>query len=407
MAFTSLLFSMILASGPALDVRVDGQGLFRFVRDGRAVYTKSAHLIVRDGRLVATSGNDLLPAIDVPGPITGLDVDLQGDVFAIQGGAKAAIGRLVLASFSDEGELLTDNGFLIARDRPTLGNPGDDLFGVVRKAGDVAKPSFVPTAIPLPKTYTTPTPKPLQPVPMPSVAGSAAQQIKPTMPVITVRAQGQSQGDHIMLGDIADVSADDSLKQLLITTPIGNTPAIGVPRGIDSASIIAALERAGFKPGSYVLNTFTGARITRQCQEIDQTQFVAAACEAVQERLGISAPMDCQIAEPAMACPMGEISLKAEQCNKSPMGASVMVAVYVDGMRFNARLIQLSPDKNAFGVKPGDTVKVELRASGAVVQTTAKVRAQAWSGQKVTVETDTGAVLQGTLNANGTVEVEL
>jgi hypothetical protein len=210
-----------------------------------------------------------------------------------------------------------------------------------------------------------------------------------------------------MLGDIADVSADDSLKQLLITTPIGNTPAIGVPRGIDSASIIAALERAGFKPGSYVLNTFTGARITRQCQEIDQTQFVAAACEAVQERLGISAPMDCQIAEPAMACPMGEISLKAEQCNKSPMGASVMVAVYVDGMRFNARLIQLSPDKNAFGVKPGDTVKVELRASGAVVQTTAKVRAQAWSGQKVTVETDTGAVLQGTLNANGTVEVEL
>jgi hypothetical protein len=406
MAISSLLCSLLLVASPTLDLRVDGQGLLRFVRDGRAVYAKSVRLIVQDGRLVSASGNDLLPAVDVPSQATGLDVDLQGNLVAIEGSVKASLGRLVLASFPDEASLSTDGGFLIARDRPSLGNPGDDLFGVIRKSTDLSKPPAAKALPPAPRPAAL-YPKPAFRTPPTPAVGSAPQKINPALPMINVKAESQAPSDRIMLGDVADVSAEPSLHKLLVTTPIGDSPAIGVVRGVDAASIIAGLQRAGFKPGSYVLNVATGARVTRQCQKIDQAKFVEAACQAVQDRLGISAPMVCVIAEPPMACPLGEISLKSEQCNKTPLGAAVTIAVYVDGQRFNSRLIQLSPDKNAVGVRPGEMIKLVLRASGVVVETTAKVRTQAWSGQKVTVETDNGALLDGTLETDGTVEVEL
>lgn len=383
--------------------------MLRFARAGRAVYAKKATLSVVDGHLMG-GGCDLLPAVSVPSDVVSIEADLEGNLIAVKPSGKAKIGKLVLAMFPDEGALTRDGNFMISSNRPLLGEAGQDLFGVIRTLSDeTIKAAATPTSrVAATPVASTPTSAKRLPPIRPIVAPyRPAQKLKVELPVVSIRPENEAKGDKILLSDIADVTAEGPSKALLESAPIGDTPSLGVSRGLDAVTITSALARAGWKLGSYVLNMTPGAKVHRQAQEILDEKFVEAARDAVRGQLRILAPLHSDIAQPPMSCPLGEVSLKAETCSKAGLGATVSVALYVDGRRINSRTVQLSPDKDAVGVASGQRIKIVARAAGATVELSGKAKEQGWAGQQVSVETDTGAVLTGTVKEDGSVEVSL
>jgi flagellar basal body P-ring formation chaperone FlgA len=411
---STLLCSMVTLTGPALDIKVDGQGLLRFARDGRAVYAKHAHLTIEDGHLVAAHGVELLPAITAPDNASKLEVDLEGHIFAICGGSKTKLGKLVLAGFSSEGALTADGAFLIAPDRPNLGEAGEDLFGVIRPEEGDGTPQVAQAPVVI-HQHTEPIVgkhiDPLPPLPgtvtVAPYKTRAAQQIKQEIPVITLKVDGEAKGDKILVGEVANVQASDSQKAELENIPVGDTPVVGVNRGIDGPTIIAGLSRAGWAKGTYVLNPIPGAHVHRQSQTVENAAFLDAAKQGIADQFQIKIGFHCDVEQPSMACPMGVLSLKTESCSKTTAGITVIVGAYVDGKRINGRTLLMTPDKDAVGVKAGQIVKLILKAGGAVVEYSGKAKEQAWVGQSVSVETDTGAILKGTVQDDGSVEVQL
>ena len=406
MPIATLVCTLLAYTSPGIDIQVDGAGLLRFARSGRAVFAKKATLTVTAGH-VTSAGCDLLPPVSVPSDAVSIDVDLEGNLYVLKSSGKTKIGKLVLAMFTNEDALARDGKFLVAQDRPTLGEAGQDLFGVIRRSGEDSNP-------------TTSVLKPISPIKSPIVQAStgprpttkvapyrSSQKIKGELPVISIRLDNEAKGDKILLGEIADITADSQAKASLEGAQIGDTPSMGVDRGIDAFTITSGLSRAGWKIGSYVLNMTQGAKVRRQCQQIEDDKFVQLALEAAKSQLKMLVPMHSDIAQPPFSAPLGEVSLKVDSCKKVARGVNVSIALYVDGHRLNSRMVQLSPDKEAIEVTQGQVVKIVAHAAGATVQLSGKAKGQAWAGQQVTVETETGAILTGTLNQDGNVEVSL
>lgn len=393
-----ILCAAVATGGPTLDVRVDGAGLLRFARDGRAVYAKSAHLTV-DAGCLGLSGNTLLPQVRVPSDATDLSVDLQGDLFATAHGSKIPLGQLVLAMFPVEGALTPDGGFLVAADRPTLVEPGDGLAGVIR-GPQASTPTIVAKAQP---TAKTPEIKRVV-APYRTIAPTAV--ITTGKASVTAKQFSEVGGDKILLGEIADIEGDSFLVEKLKTLEVGDSPAIGVTRGVDRFSIQTRLLQAGLKDGSVTLSVPEGTKVLRKSQSISADKFVAAALDAAQKKAP-GASFHCDQPGSDFPAPLGEVRLAVETCSVGRTSAAVTVGVLIDGKRINSRTVNLKMDGNAPGVAPGDAVKIILKAGGATVEITGKARSGGFVGQTIEVVADTGAKLTATVAGPGRVEVQM
>jgi hypothetical protein len=209
------------------------------------------------------------------------------------------------------------------------------------------------------------------------------------------------------LGEVAQIVAEPALKQKLEQISIGETPVIGVPRSLFEGHIAIRLRMAGIKPESYRISVPAQAVVTRRCQRIAQDQFVQVARAAAKEKLGIELPTVCKDKAADFPAPMGTVELTAETCSKTTNGVTVVISIRVDGKRVNSRVVNLSVDTNAQGVKAGDTVKIQIQTGGATFEIGGKTRSAGWVGQTVTVVTDTGSVHTATVVSSSVVQVKL
>lgn len=384
----------------ALEVSVDGDGYLRFAKNARAVYAKSAQLAVKDGALVHASGPSLLPPVSIPAGATGVTIDLEGNVEASVNGSKVKVGRLVIAIFDKTASLAPEESFLTASIRPSLGNPGEATHGVIRMNGDktarnaaiVNKPAAPPTSI----YKTTPTPPP--------VAAKTNTYSGPPQIVISHTAEVST--DRFTLGDIATVKAQDGTLESLLKTPIGDTPCIGVARGIDRGQVVSKLRQAGFRTEDFQIDIPGGATVRRASQLVEADQFREIAIAEVRKTLGAEIPLEAEVPKSEFRTPTGELKLQVESCVQNNANFSVIVVAYVDGKRFNSRVIKVQPEASAM-VKAGQEVTITLRSGGAAVELSGKTRAAAFVGQSVTVTTKEGKTLNGILLSSGRVEVRL
>lgn len=381
MTLISFLVTWVAAVTP-VNVRVDGDGYLRLMRDGRVVYAKSATLTaLPDGRLGTTAGDPVSPSITVPAGATPLRVDLEGNVSAGAG----PIGRLVLAIFPSTSALSEKNGVLLATDRPQLGNPGEGPNGVIRSdAGSIV-----------------------------SIGSSA---IKASAPVaisgkvrITANASAEIAGDVVRLGDIATIEAAEPLRSTLAQIDLGEAPAIGVRRVFDRVRITTRLRTAGVSPDSIELIVPTAINVTRQGQSIPQSAFIETALKTVASS-GIEYTSD-DIA-PEFKAPRGEVRLVSEGVTGlNTAVCSVKIAVFVDGKRINSRTIKLTATVMPASIKSGESVKVRFLAGGAVIELTGVARSAGKIGDQISVEVrpegaDKSVHLARVIGA-GVVEVKL
>jgi hypothetical protein len=305
-----------------------------------------------------------------------------------------ALGRVVLALFPKGSALGLDGSYLVATDRPALGNPGEGTNGVIRSDAPSGKPG-----LPVASSGTT--------KPGTSAKPPASQIAPKTGAEIVVAPASEVSGDQILLGEIAEIRAEPKLKKQLEAVPVGETPALGVARGIFEGHIVVRLRMAGIKPDGISISVPAGATVTRRCQRIEHAKFIEVAKAAAKEKLGVEVPLTCKERVADFSAPQGDSELTAESTQKTTNGVTVVVAVRVDGKRINSRVVNLVVYPEAQGVKAGDTVKIVIRSGGATFELKGKTRSSAWVGQTVTVVTDTGAAQTGTVISSGVVEVKL
>lgn len=362
---TLLSFLVTLASAVTpVHLTVDGDGYLRLMRDGRAVYAKSATLTtLPDGRLGTAAGDSVLPSIQVPSDALSLEVDLEGQVFAISGG-RLPIGRLVLALFPAGAALSDRGGVLLAADRPRLGNPGEGTNGVIRTGGTK---SARPTVQPQPTTS--------QPAP----AGGKAR--------VTARAEAEVAGENIRLGDIATIEANEPLQTNLTQLDLGETPAFGARRVLDRMRILARLKAAGIASDSVELIVPASVNVTRQSQVVTHATFLAFAEKTVREAPNVAAEYVADDVAPDFKAPQGELKLISEGIvGLNTTNCQVKIAVFVDGKRINSRTVKLTATALPETIKSGTVVKVRFLAGGALIEMTGITRTAGKVGDQVSVE---------------------
>lgn len=352
-----LLVTWVAAVTP-ITVRVDGDGYLRLLRDGRAVYAKSATLtVLADGRLGTTSGDPVLPTLSVPAGTQTLTIDLEGNISA----AGSSIGRLVLALFPASAALKEQGGILLATDRPKLGNPGEGTNGVIRTGGQ------------------TPT--------LPATRGESAIAIVSGKARITGRPVAEIAGDTVRLGDLATIEAAEPLRTTLAQIDLGETPAFGVRRVYDRTRIATRLRSAGIPAENVELIIPASINVTRQAQSIPHSAFIAAAQKALQENPSAAAQYACDETAPDFKAPMGDARLVVESVSGLNTSAcSIKVAVFVDGKRINSRTVGLTATALPEVIKAGTPVKVRIVAGGATVEMSGIARTTGKVGDQISVE---------------------
>lgn len=407
--FLTLLAAVTLAP-VTLSVHVEGEGYMRFAHEGRVVYATQATLHVEGEHLLAGKDVEFLPNVAVPSGTEAVEIDLEGSVLAVMGGKKYPVAHLVLALFPKGSNLTPQGGFLLAADRPSLGNPGDGTNGVIRVDG---------AAKPIRQAVTQTQPQPIKQVPAaatttttttkgPQVHANTTRKYADGEAEIQIHQTSTVAGESFTLAEIADIGASPELAAKLGPIDMGRSPAVGVQRGIDRNFIMSKIRNTGMKPEGLSISCPSNAQILRACQKVDKAQLLEAATVAVKEQLGIDMPMRVTNDVPDATVPPGQLELRAANAIKGTNGITLMIDIRVDDKHFTSRNLLLSPMAGTgVGVRMGQAVKIIVRVKGASVEIGGKTRGAAWVGQTVTVVTDTGAVKTGVVTGPDTVEVKL
>ncbi len=373
------LIALVTFAPLSVPVHVDGEGYLRFVRDGRVVYAKQATLTVTNGRLASMEGPDVNPRIQVAGTPTDLRIDLEGKVFGAYAGSEKELGRLVIAMFPDDVRLVVENGFLVSSYRPQVVDAGDGLAGVLRmgKPGGTTSTNVTAPAV---------------------IAGSVEIQLLESVEVT---------GKSFTLGEIATVVADKDATVRLNSLEITMTPAFGGVLKMSAEMVRLRLLRFGKEAETYKFSGANQVAVSRKGQQVTGEMFAAAATSAVRERIGGDVNVVCESPGQTITVALGKLELAAESVQENGSKYVVRIAILVDGERINSRTLTVDKNDALSKITVGMTVKVLVRSSGALVETTGRVRSVDRTSETVVVVTATGAELSGTAIAPGTIEVKL
>jgi flagellar basal-body rod protein FlgG len=124
-----------------LDLAINGRGFFQVeLPNGDTAYTRAGSFqINQDGEMVTSEGYRLLPGITIPTDALSVDINQEGEVLAQLPNQTALqnLGQIQLASFVNAAGLEASGDSLFleteASGAATIGNPGEDNFGMVRQ----------------------------------------------------------------------------------------------------------------------------------------------------------------------------------------------------------------------------------------------------------------------------------
>ena len=127
---------LIPTSNP-LDLAINGNGFFQVANpNGGTSFTRSGSFNLNGaGQVVDSSGNALIPEINVPAGNNGISVGSNGQVSAQTPAGLEVAGQIQLANFNNPSGLSAAGGNLLnesaASGAPVAGNPGEGALGSV------------------------------------------------------------------------------------------------------------------------------------------------------------------------------------------------------------------------------------------------------------------------------------
>ncbi len=132
----------LTATGNALDIAIEGAGLFQVAMpDGRTGYTRAGNFsMTAEGRVVTSSGMPLIPEITIPEGASNITIAADGTVSAtVAGNAEPVeVGRIETARFANPAGLAPIGSNLLvesaASGSPQVGAAGNEGRGGIRQA---------------------------------------------------------------------------------------------------------------------------------------------------------------------------------------------------------------------------------------------------------------------------------
>lgn len=449
MTLTSLIIFTAIAN-PTISVEVDGEGYLRFSRDSRAVYAKNTTLVVTSGKLTNSHGDPVLPTVSIPNGTQGLDVELDGTVFVINGTSRAKAGRFVIALFPEGTALSEDKGVFVATERPKLSNPGEGIAGVIRhaealKVGKPVATKQVETKTPDLKPEVKPEIKPeVKPEVKPAVKQEAKPEgtttrsgswqpvtidprfkpenkpeikaprptpnpltIAPGTVVIQLKDTAEVEGERFTISDLANISGDINLVAKLKEIEVGVTPMLGVSRKIESSFLLGKLRMAGIRSSQYSIEQTGPVTVSRKGQPIEHAKFIASVQEAIKLAPGVTVAYKCDDEMPDYVAPAGRYTLVVEALTGiNTQTVTAIVAIYLEDpkatdsgstwgklpgfRRLNSRTLRFQAESSPNAVQSGRPVKVVMKAGGATIEVNGTAKTSGPVGSTVSVEVRVG-----------------
>lgn len=215
------------------------------------------------------------------------------------------------------------------------------------------------------------------------------------------------EGDKIYLGEIATLAGDETVCNAISELAIGDSPAAGVYRGLDSGSIVAALRRAGFDTKKFTISVDKKTRVTRKAQEISSKELIQAAVMAAVTELQINGALVCDQTVPPLAVPIGDFTIQTDTVRRSGTNITVTLKIVRGEKMLGMRAINLRPGKDSLAVSQGADVKLLVKTGGAAVEVTAKARAGGFLGETIEVVTPQGKVFKAKIIGTNLLEVNV
>ena len=128
--------SFIPTNNP-LDLAIEGNGFFQVTNpNGGVSFTRSGSFSLNGaGQVVDSSGNSLIPKINVPAGNNGISIGANGQISTQTAGGLEVAGQIKLANFYNPEGLSAAGGNLLkesaASGAPFVGNPNQGPFGSV------------------------------------------------------------------------------------------------------------------------------------------------------------------------------------------------------------------------------------------------------------------------------------
>ncbi|MEI7986445.1 MAG: hypothetical protein WCI55_12535 [Armatimonadota bacterium] len=148
-----MIFSFIpiltpVANVPLLNISIEGDGLLRFVKDGKTVYSRQASLSATPGGLATSDGAILVPRVMVSESTSELFIDLDGTITTRDTKGFKELGHVILANFDKKADLKQVGSYVTTRSTPKLSYPGRGFTGVIR-SDQLLSSCFTSTGNPL------------------------------------------------------------------------------------------------------------------------------------------------------------------------------------------------------------------------------------------------------------------
>lgn len=388
---TALVTGLLLgrAASAGLSVTVDGDGYLRFAQAGRICYAKSAELVVTNGSIGLSNGTKLAPAISAT-TLSGATIDLEGHI-TVNG---RVLGRIVLAVFTSPQD--ESGATFYATERPSLGNPGEGTCGVIRVNGQVTVTRGEPTPIKAQQAMKVPE-KPIK---------ASLSTDLPGKTIVTLPDKIALVEDTITLGAIATIKAPAAIAEKLNGIVLGDTPMLPIERVVDRTRIAAKIKLAGIDPETISLIGPEKVKVSRKGQDVTHQKFVEAAIAGAKIK-GYPGTLECSIPGPDITVPIGDLQLVCESVSGPNTDLNATVGIYVDGKRYNSRIVKLHSTFTTPQLKVGTIVTVRVRSRAVFVDSKGKVvKFDPATGQATVTVNETGAQLTGTVTAEGIVEVK-
>ena len=127
----------LIPTNNPLDLAIEGNGFFQVTNpNGGASYTRSGSFSLNGaGQVVDSSGNALVPNINVPAGNNGISIGANGQISTQTAGGLEGAGQVQLANFNNPAGLSAAGGNLLnesaASGAPVVGNPNQGPFGSV------------------------------------------------------------------------------------------------------------------------------------------------------------------------------------------------------------------------------------------------------------------------------------
>ncbi len=384
----SILLTLAAGQMPALYVRIEGDGYLRFAKGTQIVYARQAKLTPTAQGLVASDGSMLVPRLVAPANTTKLAVSLDGAISAQSPAGTKSLGRLVIAVFDAKAGFVKVGNYVSTTAKPTLTNPGEWIAGVIRST-------------PLVATKTTQGNQ----VSKPNVQTGSEAFYKPTAEVV-INSTSQVKSDHILLGEIAKIDGDPELKEKLSAVDFGKAPIYGAKRGMTLIHVRANILAAHIDLTNVKITVPEGASVERESQRVEPSDIAKAVSDALKSKFGFDTKLQEKHTIYASNVPLGKLNLDVTQLTMGNSEVSGYVDISVDGKLVNSTRVEYELPALP-GVKRGDVVRLRMKSNFATVEVSGKAASAAYLGQTLSVQTDNGTTVTGTLIGANLVEVKL